>query len=176
MPVVPLTALPDDARVWVFAASEALADAQAEQLLRSTDAFLAGWQAHGAPLACAREWRDGRFLCIAVDQSRVGASGCSIDGLFRTLRELEPVLGTSMVAGGQLFWRDDNGVVQRGTRPQFAAHAASGAVRADTPVFDVTVTTLGDWHTLFERPAASSWHARYLASATESSAESAPPA
>ena len=162
MSMVEFSALPDDARVWVFAASDVLS-AQAEaRLLEATDAFLDGWRAHGVPLACSRELRESRFLCIAVDQHQAGASGCSIDGLFRTLRALEPQLGTSLVAGGQMYWRNDDGVIARAPRATFAAMAVSGAVRPDTAVFDVTVGTLGEWRRDFERPARASWHARYL--------------
>lgn len=165
MPIVPLDHLPDDARAWVFASKDALSPDAEQSLLAAADAFLAEWRAHGAPLACARDWRDGRFLCIAVDQRTVGASGCSIDGLFRTLRSLEPTLGTTLFTSGLVFWRTDDGTVQCASRPQFAALAASGSIRADTPVFDPAIETLGAWRHEFERMAGASWHARWLGSA-----------
>ncbi len=162
MPRTDFAALPDNARAWVFAATDVLSRDAETILLAEADAFLDEWRAHGVPLAGARDWRDGRFLCIAVDERATGASGCSVDGLFRRLRELEPALGTSLVAGGQVFWRDDRGIVQRATRQQFAAHGVAGAVTAATQVFDVSVTTVGGWRQDFERAAADSWHARYL--------------
>lgn len=166
MPIVAFHQLPDDARVWIFAAQETLSPDSEQTLLAAADTFLADWRAHGAPLDCARDWRDGRFLCIAVDQRSAGASGCSIDGLFRTLRSLESSLGTSMISSGLVFWRTDDGVVASATRPHFAALAASGAVRADTPVFDPSIETLRAWRHEFERPASASWHARWLAGAS----------
>lgn len=165
MPIVPFAQLPDDARVWVFAARETLSSDAERTLLAAADTFLADWRAHGAPLACARDWRDGRFLCIAVDQRSAGASGCSIDGLFRTLRSIEPALGTSLFSSGLVFWRTDDGVVESATRPQFAALAASGTIREDTPVFDPAIETLGAWRHEFERAAGASWHARWLGGA-----------
>jgi hypothetical protein len=162
MPVLALDQLPDDARVWVFPAADLLSADAEQTLLRAVDPFLAAWRAHGAPLTCARDWRDGRFLTVAVDQRPADASGCSIDGLFRTLRSLEPSLGTTLLSGGLVFWRDDDGIVRSATRPQFAAHAATGAVRADTRVFDPSVDTLERWRQEFERPAGNSWHARWL--------------
>jgi hypothetical protein len=165
MPIVPIPQLPDDARAWVFGARDTLSADAEHTLLAEVDAFLADWRAHGVPLDCARDWRDGRFLCIAVDQRSAGASGCSIDGLFRTLRSLESALGTSLISGGLVFWRTADGVVESAARPHFAALAASGAVRADTPVFDPTIETLGAWRQQFERPAGASWHARWLAGA-----------
>ena len=163
MPAVPFATLPDDARLWVFAAADPVAGPAAERLLAEVDRFLDGWAAHGAPLRAARDWRDDRFLAVAVDQSTAGASGCSIDGLFRTLRALEPEIGTSLLgAGVRVFWRDAAGAVRAADRRRFAAEAAGGAVDRGTPVFDTAVTSARDWRTRFEVAAHDSWHASLL--------------
>ncbi|MDQ6926673.1 MAG: hypothetical protein M3154_10625 [Candidatus Eremiobacteraeota bacterium] len=163
MPAVPFDSLPGDARLWVFAAADPLdADGEAD-LLAATDAFLTGWAAHGAPLRAARDWRDGRFLAVAVDQSTAGASGCSIDGLFRSLRALEPAIGTSLFTAGRVYWRDTDGNVRSGDRAALRAAATGGTVGPETPVFDTTVTTAADWRARFERPLADAWHARVIA-------------
>jgi hypothetical protein len=160
MPAVPFDALPDDARLWVFAAADPVRGDAERALLGAADEFLAGWAAHGAPLRAGRDWRDARFLAIAVDQRAEGASGCSIDGLFRSLRALEPALGTTLLAGGRVYWRDADGQVRGGDRADLRRAAGAGQVGPGTPVFDTTVTTAGDWRARFERPLAESWHAR----------------
>jgi hypothetical protein len=162
MPIVPFAALPDDARVWVFAAAAPVTGEGEVALLAHVDRFLASWAAHGVPLRCARDWRDQRFLAVGVDQSVVGASGCSIDGMFRTLRTLEPTLGTSLLGGGRVFWRAAGGTVATAERFEFGERAAREGVGAATPVFDTTVTTAGDWRTRFERPLGESWHAQLV--------------
>jgi hypothetical protein len=163
MPYFPFSELPDDARLWVFASAAPLDAEQAGLLLDEVDRFLATWAAHGAPLRAAREWRDDRFLAIGVDQSTAGASGCSIDGLFRRLQALEPVLGTSLLGGaGRVYWRDAAGQVQVASRPDAKARATAGGWGPDSPVFDLGVTTAGDWRRRFERPARESWHAALL--------------
>jgi hypothetical protein len=162
VPSVPFASLPDDARLWVFAAAEPVAGDAERALLDAADQFLAGWAAHGVPLRCARDWRDGRFLAIGVDQSVEGASGCSIDGLFRSLRALEPRLGTTLLAGGRVYWRDAEGAVRSADRARFRGLAQEGALGGDTPVFDTTATTVGAWRGAFERPLAASWHAQVV--------------
>ncbi len=162
MPLIPFDALPDDARVWVFAADRPLADGAAERLLGEVDAYLSRWAAHGQPLTCGRDWRDERFLAIAVDQRDAHASGCSIDGMFRVLQKLESVLGASLVASGLVLWRDRDGAIRSGTRDDFADLAARGDVSPETHVFDPLVDTVADWRTRFERPAAESWHAALM--------------
>src|SRR5688572_27637177 len=159
MPRVGFESLPDDARVWVFGAANALDDRARDRLLSAVDQYLDQWHAHGAPLVCAREWRDDRFLAIGVDQSTAGASGCSIDGLFRTLARLEPELGTTLLGGGRVYYRGSDGRVAATTRPAFAQIVREGQAGPETPVFDTSLTPAAAWRHVFERPLRESWHA-----------------
>lgn len=129
-------------------------------MLARVDDFLQSWQAHGTPLTSAREWRDDRFLLIAADGE--GASGCSIDGLFRALKALGAEIGADLVTSGLVFHRDRSGAVRSTTRPGFSASAACGEITAETPVFDTSLTTLGDVRARFEQQAGASWHAALL--------------
>ncbi len=162
MPRVPFDTLPEMSRVWIFGADRPLADADAERLLRTVDRFLESWAAHGTPLRAGRDWRDDRFLVVAVDQSTAGASGCSIDGLFRQLQGLEGELGVGLVGGGRMFVRDPDGAVRLTSRPELKSAARAGELLAVTPVFDLTVQTLGEFREKFERPARESWAAALL--------------
>jgi hypothetical protein len=162
MPLVEIEGLPDNARTWVFGADKTIKAPASDTLLREVDGFLSQWQAHGSPLTVGRDWKYGRFLTVAVDQSTAGASGCSIDGLFRTLKGLEPKLGASLVTSGLIFFRDENGAVQSVDRDQFTALGAKGKIAPGTLVFDPTVTTLGEWKARFELNAEDSWHSKLL--------------
>ncbi len=162
MAVVPIKDLPDSSRVWVFGSDRTLDAAQSITLMAPVDAFLQQWKAHGAELTVGRDWRHGRFLTIAVDQSTAGASGCSIDGLFRALKSLEPRLGASMVTSGLIFYCHENGRVESVDREQFAALGAEGKIGPTTRVFDPTVTSLMEWRARFELDLKDSWHARLI--------------
>jgi hypothetical protein len=166
MPLVPIQDLPDSSRTWVFGADRTLDSSKSEQLLAEVDRYLAQWKAHGAPLRSARDWKYGRFLTVAVDPTTVGASGCSIDGLFRALKSLEPQLGASLVTSGLVFYRDEKGEIQSVDRERFGSLSAQRRISADTPIFDPTVTTLGEWKAKFENRAKDSWHAGLLQNQT----------
>ncbi|MGH7618000.1 MAG: hypothetical protein ACREPM_12285 [Gemmatimonadaceae bacterium] len=161
MPIVPFSELPDSARVWIFGSDAPLAGAAADTLLASVDQFLSEWRAHGVPLRAAREWRDDRFLAVGVDVTEENASGCSIDGLFRTLQQLERVIGSKLVGGGRVFYRADSTVVAA-TRDEFVARAKAGRIAKDTPVFDMSLTSAADWRAKFEQPASDSWASAYF--------------
>ena len=162
MPLVQLGDLPDSARTWVFGANKTLDYPASDTLLVEVDRFLSQWKAHGSPLTVGRDWTCGRFLTVAVHQSTAGASGCSIDGLFRSLKALEPKLGASLVTSGLVFYRDENGTIQSVDRERFSALGTEGKIQSGTSVFDPTVATLGEWRARFELQASLSWHAGLL--------------
>jgi len=153
---------PDSARVWVYGVDRDLDPAAKDTLLAGVDSYLTHWTAHGGPLSAARDWRDGRFLTIAVDQEQAGASGCSIDGLFRTLKSLEQKIGASIITSSLVFFRAKDDRIRSGSRDQFSKLGATGEVNGDTEVFDPSVTSLGEWRARFLSRASASWHGSLL--------------
>lgn len=162
MPAVPFDQMPDDARLWVFAAPHTLAPADADALLERVDDFLARWAAHGAPVVGARDFRHGQFLLIAADERATGVSGCSIDSLFHALADVERELGTDLRrTSSYVFFRGEDGAVQALERPAFRQAAAAGQVNESTPVFDNTIGTVGEVRAgNWERRFGDAWHAR----------------
>lgn len=163
MPISTFDTLPDSARVWVYGSEPALDETNAEAMLAEVDSFLEGWKAHGSPLYSGRDWSDDRFLTIAVDREQEGASGCSIDGLFRTLKALEEKVGGRLVTSGLVYYRNRDGQIRAVTRDAFTTLGHQGEIDADTEVFDLSVTGLGEWRSRFRSRAGDSWHASLLA-------------
>ncbi len=157
MPVVPFENLPDASRVWIFGSDRPLSEEGTTTLLKGVEEHLTNWKAHGEPLTVGSQFRDNRFLVIAVDQSTAGATGCSIDGLFRVLQGLEPKIGASLVGGGRVYYRDSHAEVQSTTRDQVPALVQSGAITKNTVVFDTSLTDLGAFRSGFEKRAKESW-------------------
>lgn len=163
MPIVPFESLPDSSRIWIFGSDRPVTGSAAEKLLAEVDQFLDAWRAHGQPLRCSRLWTDHRFLVIGVDQSDAHASGCSIDGLFRRLQQLEGTIGARLVGGGRVYYRDHSGAAQSVDRADLDNLVARGEVGSDTVVFDTSITDLGEWRAGFERPARKTWVGELLA-------------
>ena len=164
MPRVPIEQLPDDARTWVFPISPPLTNDGSVHVLRTIDAFLAEWAAHGKPIHAGRELVDNTFLVIAVDRE-AETSGCSIDRMFGLFKELERRLAVSILDANRIFYRRGDGFIDAVTRAEFRE---SGDPH--THVFDTTVERLGEVrHRRFEKQAQESWHARLLDGARASS-------
>lgn len=157
MPRIDFDQLPDGGRLWVFASDRPLDHRESELVLAEVDRFLESWKAHGAPLRSARDWRDDRFLAVGIDPTAEQASGCSIDGLFRELQRVQSTIGTTLLGGGRVFYRDSSGRANVAQRPDIARLSAAGEIDQTTPVFDTSVTDVGAWRTRFERPARDTW-------------------
>jgi hypothetical protein len=150
--------LSNDAHIWIFGISPSLEPAQEATLLGQIDAFLDDWAAHGVPIRGARDLREGSFLIVAADEKRE-KSGCSIDRMFSTLRQLERDLGVQILDANRVFFR-------QGSRVQAVERNSFRNVGTlETPVFDVTAEQLGAVRTgSWERRAADSWHRQLLSS------------
>ena len=59
-----------------------------------------------------------------------------------------------------VFFRDAEGQIRHLPRRAFREEVSAGRITADTPVFDLSITTLGELRDgRFERPAGTAWHA-----------------
>lgn len=163
MSQVPFDALPDDAHVWCFAAEPEPGPRETAHLLDSMQRFVEQWTAHRQDLTAGVTWMHQRFLLVGLDQSRAGVSGCSIDALMGRLGDLERELGIRLTDASPVWYRDGEGRIRPVLREEFRKLAKTGAVGPDTPVFDLTASTLGPIRGGgLERPASTSWHARLL--------------
>ena len=159
MTVTDFAGLPDTSRLYIFGTSRPLSPDETTRFLAAADEFLAGWQAHKADVAAAREWRYGRFLLVAADEEVTALSGCSIDSLVHRIKQFEGEMAMRFLDGGAVFFRRGDDIVRIG-RSDFIKLVERGEVGKGTMVFDNTITTLGAlragaWELPFER----SWHA-----------------
>jgi hypothetical protein len=161
MSAMDFSRLPDDARVWNFAASRPLTGKEAGRLLERVDRFLEGWLAHGHSVVGGRDWRHDRFLLIGADERATGVSGCSIDALFHTLRDLGEALEVDFLDRSAVWFRAEGGEIRAASRPEFRALAREGEVGEETVVFNSTVSTVGEVRAgQWELPLRDSWHAQ----------------
>ena len=156
-------ALPDDGRVWAFAAEPEPGPRATARLMHAMQDFVHQWTAHRADLTAAVDWWHHRFLVVGLDESRVGASGCSIDALMNRLAELEGELGVRLTESAPVWYRDAEDRIRSVTREEFRQLAGEGRVGPETSVFDLTAQNVGQARrNRLERRASESWHARLL--------------
>lgn len=167
MPPSLFSDLPDSARCWIHVADAPLDEATQADLCGRIRAFIDGWTTHGTPVRGAVTVLDDRFLVVAgsVDETgadaNAGISGCGIDDAVNAVESAAEELGVSWAPALHVVFRNEDGAVETLPRPAFRERIEDGDVSAATPVFDPSLTRLGDLRSgAFEQPAGSSWHAR----------------
>lgn len=98
----------DQSRIWIYAAEQKLTDKQEEYILKSISDHLQGWEAHKAPLTAGVTILEHHFIVVALDESKNGASGCSIDTLQNKIQDLEKELSVSLLNRLNVFCSIDD--------------------------------------------------------------------
>ena len=154
--------LPDAARCWIYIADRRLTEAEQASLLDTLHPFFQGRASHGRPVQGAATCLNDRFLVVAGTLTQEGTiSGCGIDASVHAVEEAAARLGIKWASPLLIFFRDTDSTVNSLPRSAFKRLVAAGTVTAQTRVFDVSLTMLGQLRNgAFEKPAGASWHAR----------------
>lgn len=85
--------LPVNSRIWIFSSSRFLTQPEQSLLSENLNQFLQKWAAHGKELFGAFEIYHDNFIVVGVDESKIPASGCSIDTLTHFIKQQGQILG-----------------------------------------------------------------------------------
>ncbi len=156
---VAFTTLPPTARVWVYQATRAFTQQESSFIQARLAQVLEQWTAHGNTLKAGFDLPYQHFIVIGLDESLSGASGCSIDALFRHLKALGEELNIDFF-NRELVGFLVNNEVQLIPR----ADLITFFQQADAEVLTLN-NLVSDKHGLMQawlQPAKTSWLKRYM--------------
>jgi hypothetical protein len=153
--------MPQDARLWIYQADRRFAPAEKAAIESSLVHLCETWQAHGTPIRASFCMEHDIFLILAVDERAAGASGCSIDGTVRLLKDLQHRLGLDF------FNRQMAAILEGQTVRLFPVNQLktlfeSGVLTGESTTFNNAMVTKGDWERGWRIPARESWLTRFL--------------
>jgi hypothetical protein len=158
---VPFDDLSEEARVWVYQLNRELTDVEKSKIELVMKDFCSHWQAHGAPLRTSFQIAHNYFLILAVDENAGNASGCSIDGSVRVLKELGTQLNVDFFDRTKAAFLIDN-KVQLYPIAKLKDLFNEGALNAIMPMFDNLVATKSSYLKNWQVPIAETWLSKYL--------------
>ncbi len=132
-----LDLFPDDARIWVFTSDREVSAVEQQAMAAPVLEFLEKWATHGKALTATGAWLNSFQLAIILDQSKVGASGCSIDALTRFMREIGSANQIDWFNRMNNMLIEEQGTVQRIPFTELKNYP-------NALLFDPLVATLGD--------------------------------
>lgn len=144
-------------KVWVYQSNRVFSEKEASEIKILADAFVKEWASHGNNLSAAAEIFHNRFLVLGVDETRAGASGCSIDKSVKFIQSLEEKFNCDFFDRMQVAYRD-NKEIKTCTLSEFEDLIEDGIVTENTIVFNNLVHTKEDFDTRWEVLLKDSWH------------------
>lgn len=159
--LVDFKTLPEDARVWVYQSNRSFSETELLEVRSELNAFLQEWTAHGSDLNAGYEMPYNRFIVIGLDQSMIGASGCSIDASVRFIQALEKKYTIDLLDKMNVSYKQGEFVAYK-TLLDFKKMAKNKSVSKNTIVFNNLVTNKEEYLHHWEVPAEESWHSRLM--------------
>lgn len=153
--------LTDTARIWIYTSKSKLEGSTLNNVEKDLKAFAESWTAHSNALLADAQVLHNRFIVLMVDENVANTSGCSIDSSVRFLKEIAQKHNLDLF-DRMFFVFKDNEAIKTADRDTFSKMYADGKINDDTVVFDTLINTKGQLSTSFEKPLATSWHARMV--------------
>ena len=147
--------LPEESRIWIYAAEQKLTNEQENHILKDISDHLQNWEAHKVPLAAGIIILESHFIVVALDDSKNGASGCSIDTLQNTIQDLEKELSISLMNRLNVFCRIDDEI------QCISSFKLGSLAKSDTLFYDLTIQKKSDLNT-YLKPIAEGWCAHLV--------------
>lgn len=162
MSVIKFGDLSDHARLWIFACERQLSEHELAQLRMNVEQFIANWTAHKRELTVSWQTKYRQFIFVAVDESAMAASGCSIDSLVHNLQSFEQQISCDIVnTNSRVFYRDEQRRIRCVERFEFKELVESGTVTEDAIVYNNIIQSVGELRqNRWEVQMKESWHMR----------------
>jgi hypothetical protein len=158
---LPFDQMPDYSRVWVYQADHRFTETEVKVVRERMGRFCEGWNTHGNLMPTSFEIIENQILVLAVDESNLGASGCSIDSSVRTLRELENLLQINLTDQGKISLKKSTGELRVIPALGVKARVSSGEIDLETEVINPMIQTKADLKNLWQ-PVRNSWLNKYF--------------
>lgn len=128
--------LSSDSKVWIYTADRNFTEEDKVIVADAMKQFLPQWAAHGDSLFGDYAIEHDRFLILVVDESQVGASGCSIDTSVRFIKDLGAHLNID-------FFNRLNMIIEKDGNLE-TVHISDLKNHLDSNVFNPMITRLSD--------------------------------
>jgi len=147
-------------RVWVYTASRSLKEHEIARLEERIAEFCQSWTAHNQQLHAGGYIAYDRMVVLVVDESKAGASGCSIDKSVHFLEAAGHHLNCDFFIRNLVGIKQDDSWEWMDFR-QVSGMLSKAKIYPHTIVIDSLVNDFESLQSI-EKPLAESWLSRYL--------------
>lgn len=162
---IPFEQLPPDSRLWIYQADRSFSEAEEKVISDSLREFCGQWAAHGNPLQTSFLIKYNRFIILSVNENAADASGCSIDGSVRVLKELSQRFHNDVFNRTKVAFTNA-GEIRLYPIKELSALFELGTLNAASVTFDNLVPDKESFDKKWETAVENTWLAKYLPKGT----------
>ncbi len=159
--LVPFEELLPQSKLWVYQTNRVFTKAEKEIIEAAANAFCEQWLAHGHPLKTSFKLLHDHFVVLAVDQSESGASGCSIDGSVRMLKELQAALGIDFFDRSTIAFLVDEKIMLYKVN-ELRGLFAEGILTGESQAFNNAMSSKADFENTWLTSVNHNWLSKYI--------------
>lgn len=152
---------PASSRIWIYNSTESFNKEETDSMQTELESFCESWTSHNNQLFATAKIFHNQFIVILLDESRAGASGCSIDKSVAFIKNIEQKYAKSLFNRMNFSYLSKDQVISL-NKDAFQAAFESGEISDDTLVFDHLVNTKNDFDLAWTKPLKDSWHKRFV--------------
>lgn len=158
---VPFESMGGSSRAWIYQVDKKLTPSQKDILSNALYTFTESWQVHGQPLKTSFTIVYDQFVVLAADEDFNAASGCSIDGSVRVLKELGNELELDFFNRNLAAFKKDDAIVLI-PLADLKKKNAEGVWNEQTLFFNNLAPSVESLRNNWIVPAGNTWLKRYL--------------
>ncbi|GEO23146.1 hypothetical protein [Cyclobacterium qasimii] len=159
---VPFDKMPKDSKIWIYQSDRPFDEQEKTWIISKLVAFCNQWNTHGAEMPSSFDLKYDQFIILSVDQSQMGASGCSIDSSVRVIREIEVKLNINLLDSGKVAYLEGENV-KVAFLPEIKNHVVEGSLKSNSKMFNPSVNKIADLNDKWLIEAEKSWLKKYFA-------------
>ncbi len=156
-----LIAFPDASRVWIYQSNKPFREDDVDRVNAYIDRFAKEWTSHNLQLKATGGLMHRHFVVLVVDETRAGASGCSIDKSVRFIQFLEQEFGQNLFDRLTFAYLKDK-VVHLIHQSEMKQAYEAGRISDETLFFNNLVKTKQEYIDGWLVPLEKSWHKRMI--------------
>jgi hypothetical protein len=161
---IPFNSIADHSRVWIYQADRKISSSEKDIIFKELTAFTEQWQVHGQPMKTSFQIFYDHFIVLAADEGYNAASGCSIDGSVRILKNLGEQLQLDFFDRTKVAFLSENDSDDIIILPlnSLKQKNKEGMWTGKTITFNNLVPTKEELQKQWLTPASETWLSRYL--------------
>ncbi|MCH7402614.1 hypothetical protein ACFOUP_18050 [Belliella kenyensis] len=154
--------MPAHARVWVYQADRRFTKEELYWIEERLTSFCDQWNTHGSMMPTSFQVKFGQVVILAVDESKLGASGCSIDSSVRVMREIEERFEVNLLDQGKVSFLENEDSLVVNSVFGIKDKVAKGELHPDSITLNPLVKLKGDLENNWLLLAKESWLNKYF--------------